>query len=141
MEYCSHIWGGAPRSHGFDLLDRVQKQVVSLVGSGFSSGLQALSHRRGVVSLGLFYKYNYGKCSTELADLVPPKHVTVRSTCFSEQTHRPGWLFPGEAASEEGKKSCRKQAMSKKIKKEKIIMLPISCLDFKNTLQYERNLI
>ena len=21
MEYCSHIWGGAPRSHGFDLQD------------------------------------------------------------------------------------------------------------------------
>ena len=33
MEYCSHIWGGASRSHGFDLLDEVQTRVVSLVGS------------------------------------------------------------------------------------------------------------
>ena len=48
MEYCSHIWGGAPRSHVLDLLDRVQKRVVSLVGSGLSSDLQALSHRRDV---------------------------------------------------------------------------------------------
>ena len=32
MEYCSHIWGGVPRSHGTDLLDRVHKRVVSLVG-------------------------------------------------------------------------------------------------------------
>ena len=32
MEYCSHIWGGSPRSHGLDLLDRLQKRVVSLVG-------------------------------------------------------------------------------------------------------------
>ena len=47
MEYCSHIWGGATRSHGIDLLDRVNKRVVSLVGSRFSTGLQALSHRGG----------------------------------------------------------------------------------------------
>ena len=34
------------------------------------------------------YKYYYRKCSSELADLVPPKRVTVRSTRFSEQMHR-----------------------------------------------------
>ena len=79
--------GGAPRSHGLDLLDRVQKRVVNLVGSGLSSDFQALSHRRDVASLSLFYKYYYGKCSTELADLVRPKCVTVRSTRFSEQMH------------------------------------------------------
>ena len=27
MEYCSHIWGGDPRCHGLDLLDRVHKWV------------------------------------------------------------------------------------------------------------------
>ena len=37
----AYIWGGAPRSYGLDRLDRVQKQVVSLVGSGLSSDLQA----------------------------------------------------------------------------------------------------
>ena len=52
MEYCSHIWGGAPRSHGLDLLDRVRKRVVSLVGSVLSSDL-----------------YYYGKCSSKLAGL------------------------------------------------------------------------
>ena len=66
----------------------MQKRVVSLVGSGLSSDLQALSHRRDVASLSLFYRYYYGKCSSELADLVPPKLVTVRSTRFSEQMHR-----------------------------------------------------
>ena len=88
MEYCSHIWGGAPRSHGLNLLAIVQKRVVSLVGSGLSSDLPALSHRRDVASLNLFYKYYYGKSSSELADLVPPKHVTVRSTRFAVQMHR-----------------------------------------------------
>ena len=88
IEYCSHIWRGAPRSHGLDLLDRVQKRVVSLVGSRFSSDLQAMSNRMDFVSLSLFYKYYYRKCTSELADLVPPKRVTVRSARFSEQMHR-----------------------------------------------------
>ena len=77
-----HIWGGTPRFQGLDLLDRVQKRVVNLVGSELSAGLHALSHRRDVASLCLFYKYYYGKCSSELSDLVPPKRVTVRSTRF-----------------------------------------------------------
>ena len=34
------IWGGTSRSHGLDLQDRVQKRVVSLVGSGLSAELQ-----------------------------------------------------------------------------------------------------
>ena len=71
-----------------DLLYRVQKRVVSLVGSVLSSDLQALSHRSDVASLSLFYKYYYGKCSSELVDLVLPKRVIVRSTRFSEQMHR-----------------------------------------------------
>ena len=87
-----HVWSTVPISgvvlQGHDLLDRVQKRVVSLVGSVRSSDLQALSHRRDVASLSLFYKYYYGKCSSELADLVPSKRVTVRSTCFSEQKQR-----------------------------------------------------
>ena len=87
MEYCCHIWGGAPRSQGLDLLDRVQKRVVNLVGPELSADLHALSHRRDVASLSLFYKYYYRKCSSELADLVPRKHVPVRSTRFSNQMH------------------------------------------------------
>mgnify|MGYP003323128865 FL=1 len=94
MEYCSHIWGGAPRSQGLDLLDRVQKRVVNLVGYELSAGLHALSHRRDVASLCLFYKYYCGKCSSELADLVPPKRVTIRSTRFSERMHRHAVNFP-----------------------------------------------
>ena len=88
MEYCSHIWGGSPRFHELGLLGRVQKRVIPLVGSGHSSDLQALSHRRDVASLNLFYKYYYGKCSSELVDLIPLKRFSVRSTHFSEQVHR-----------------------------------------------------
>ena len=65
----------------------MQKRVVSLVGSGLSSDLQALSHKTDVANLSLVYKYYYGNCSSQLADLVPPERATVRSTCFSEQMH------------------------------------------------------
>jgi hypothetical protein len=47
MEYCSHIWGGAPRSQGLDLLDRVQKWVVNLVGPELSAGLHTLVTQEG----------------------------------------------------------------------------------------------
>ena len=87
IEYCSHLWAGAPKSQGLDLLDRVQKRIVNLVGSELSANLQPLSHRRDVASLSLFYKYYHGNCSSELADLVPPKRVSVRTTRFSERLH------------------------------------------------------
>ena len=88
MEYCSHIWGGAPKTGGLDLLDRVQKRIVNLIGPELSVGLQSLLHRRIVASLSLFYKYYHAKCSAELADLVPPRRVNVRTTRFSERLHK-----------------------------------------------------
>ena len=51
MEYCSHIWGGAHMSKGLDLLDRVQKRVVNLVGKELCAGLHTLSHRRNVAEV------------------------------------------------------------------------------------------
>ena len=66
------------------VLDRVQKRVVSLVGSGLSSDLQA--HRRDVASLSWFYKYYYGRCSSELADLVLP-NLSLLEALFSQHTH------------------------------------------------------
>ena len=48
MEYSSPIWGGASRSHGLYLLDRVQKRVVSLVGSAFFLKLNILLLRSSI---------------------------------------------------------------------------------------------
>ena len=66
MEYCSHICGGALRSQGLDLLDRVQKRVLNLLGYELSAGSHTLSHRRNVASLCLFYKYYNHECSFQL---------------------------------------------------------------------------
>ena len=70
MEYCCHIWAGAPASC-LDLLDKIQKRVVNLVGPILSSSLQPLFHQRDVASLSLFYRYYHAKCSSELQGLVP----------------------------------------------------------------------
>ena len=85
-KYCCHIWAGAPASC-LDLLDKIQKRVVNLVGPILSSSLQPLSHRRDVASLSLFYRYYHDKCSSELQGLVPSSWLPVRSTRFSKKSH------------------------------------------------------
>ena len=38
-------------------------------------------------SLSLFYKYYFGRCSSELAQLVPRLYSRERSTCYSDRLH------------------------------------------------------
>ena len=76
MEYCCHIWAGAPVSV-LNMLDRIQRRVINMVGPKLSSNLQSLSHRRDVASLSLFYRYYNGLCSSEISALVPPKKFLV----------------------------------------------------------------
>ena len=70
MEYCCHIWSGAPSCY-LELLDTLQKQICRTVGPSLAASLEPLAHHRNVVSLSLFYKYYFGRCSSELAQLVP----------------------------------------------------------------------
>merc|ERR1711942_167742 len=87
MEYCSHIWAGAPAKY-LSMLDRIQKRIVNLVGPELGSVLHSLSHRRNVASLSLFYKYFHQQCSRELFDLVPPlKKFRPNLRCAGE-SHR-----------------------------------------------------
>ena len=72
MEYCCHVWAGAPSCY-LELLDKLQKQMCRIVGSSLaaSASLEPLAHRRNVASLSLFYRYYFGRCSLELAELIP----------------------------------------------------------------------
>ena len=70
MEYCFHVWVGAASCY-FDLLDKPQKRICTSVGPSLTASLEALTHRRNVVSLSFFYRYYFGRCSSELAQLVP----------------------------------------------------------------------
>ena len=38
-------------------------------------------------SLSLFYRYYFGRCSSELAQLVPLLYSRERSTCYSDRLH------------------------------------------------------
>ena len=44
MEYCCHVWAGAPSCY-LELLDKLQKQICRAVGSSLSSSLEPLAYR------------------------------------------------------------------------------------------------
>ena len=53
MEYCCHVWAGAPSCY-LELLDKLQKWICRTVGPSLAAFLEPLVHRRNVASLSLF---------------------------------------------------------------------------------------
>ena len=86
MEYRCHVWAGAP-SYYLVLLDRLQNRICRNVGPSLAASLEPLTHRRNVASLSLFYRYYFGRCSSELAQLVPLPYSRGRSTRYSDRLH------------------------------------------------------
>ena len=86
MEYCCHVWAGAPSCY-LDLLDKLQKWICRIVGPSLAASLEPLAHRQNVASLSLFYRYYFGRCSSELAQLVPLPFSRGRSTRHSDRLH------------------------------------------------------
>ena len=77
--YGIHVWAGASSCY-LDLLDKLQKRICRIVGPT----LEPLAHRRNVASLSLFYRYYFGRCSSELAQLIPLSFSRGRSTHYSD---------------------------------------------------------
>ena len=86
MEYCCHVWAGAPSCY-LVLLDKLQKRTCRTVGPSLAASLEPLAHRRNVASLSLFYRYYFGRCSSELVQLVPLPYSRGRSTRYSNRLH------------------------------------------------------
>ena len=86
MEYCCHVWAGASSCY-LDLLDKLQQRTCSIVGPSLAASLEPLVYRRNVASLCLFYRYYFGRCSSELAQLVPLPFSRGRSTRYSDRLH------------------------------------------------------
>ena len=86
MEYCCHVWAGAP-SWYLELLDKLQKRMWSTAGSSLAAFLEPLTHRWNVARLSLFYRYYFGGCSSELAQLVPLLYSQGRSACYFDRLH------------------------------------------------------
>lgn len=88
LEYCSHVWGGAPATV-IGILDRIQSKAIRLIGDdSLTSSLQSLAHRRCVAALTLFYRYFFGDCSLELKSIVPRVFHSTRLTRSSSNQHR-----------------------------------------------------
>ena len=86
MEYCCHVWAGVPSCY-LELLDKLQKRICRTVGPSLAASLEPLAHRRHVASLSLFYRFYFGRCSSELAQLVPLPYSRGRSTRYSDRLH------------------------------------------------------
>ena len=86
MEYCCHVWAGAPCCY-LELLDKLQKRICRAVGPSLAASLEPLAHRLNVASLSLFYMYYFGRCSSELAQLVPLPCSRGRSNRYIDRLH------------------------------------------------------
>ena len=86
MEYCCHVWAGAPSCY-LELLDKLQKWICRTVGPSLAASLVPLVHSRNVADLSLFYRYYFGRCSYELAQLVPFRFSRGRSTHYSDNEY------------------------------------------------------
>ena len=56
MEYCCHVWAGAPSCY-LELLDKLRKQTCGAVDPSLAAFLEPLTHHQNVASVSLFYGY------------------------------------------------------------------------------------
>ena len=84
----NHAWNtvfiSAPRC-SLELLDKQQKQICRTVGPSLADCLEPLAHRWNVTTLSLYYRYYFGRCSSELAQPVLLSYFLSSSTCYSDR--------------------------------------------------------
>ena len=86
QEYCWHIWAGALICN-LELLKKLQKWIFRTVGPSLAASLEPLAHHRNVASLSLLYRYYFGRCSSELDQLVPLPFYRWGPTRYSDRLH------------------------------------------------------
>ena len=86
-----HAWNTVVMSDwcswNLELLNKPQNRICTTVGPSLAAFLEPLVHCRNVASLSLFYRYYFGKCSSELAQLVLIPYSHSRSTSYSDRLH------------------------------------------------------
>ncbi|CAF4937092.1 unnamed protein product [Pieris macdunnoughi] len=87
MEYCSHLWAGAPQYQLLPL-DRIQRRAVRIVDDqSLSERHDPLALRRDVGSLCIFYRIYHGECSEELFGLIPAAEFHHRTSRQNTKLH------------------------------------------------------
>ena len=91
ISWISRMWGILEKGGGgsttpfTNYVDMLQKWIYRTVGPSLAACLEPLAHRKNVSSLSLFYRYYFGRCSSELPQLVPILFSHGRSTCYSDR--------------------------------------------------------
>ena len=86
MEYCCHVWAGAPSCY-LELLDKLQKRICRTVGPSLAASLEPLAHCWNMASLSLFYRDYFCRYSSELTQLVSLPFSWGRCTEYSERLY------------------------------------------------------
>ena len=93
MEYCCHVWAGAPSCH-LELLDKLQKWICRTVGPSLAAFLETLAHCQNIPSFSLFYRYYFVRCLSKLPELFPLLYSQGRSTHYSHRLHEFSVIIP-----------------------------------------------
>ena len=80
------VLAGVPSCY-LELLDKLQKRICRTVSPSLATSFEPMAHCRNVASLSLFYRFYFGRCSSELAQLVGLPHSQGRSTHYSDRLH------------------------------------------------------
>ena len=75
---------GTPSCY-LEFLGKLQKWICKTSGSSLAASLEPLVQHRNIANLSLCYRYCFGRCSSELAQLVPHPDSRGRSTGFSDR--------------------------------------------------------
>ena len=84
---CKACCDSLPHIRNEARLTGIIKGMVNVDNYARWCSLEPLTHRRNVASLSLFCRYYFGRCSSELAQLVPLPFSRGRSTRYSERLH------------------------------------------------------
>ena len=87
LEYCSHVWGCAPKS-ALCLFGKFQfKAIRRSSNPNLTKSLQPLSHRHLIGDFPIFYRYFHGHCSQETREIIPVPLRRVRNIRSSTHSH------------------------------------------------------
>ena len=67
--------------------NKLKRRVCGNVGPSHAAFLEPSTHLQNRASLGLFYRYYFGRCLSELAELVPLPRCRGRSTRYFNSLH------------------------------------------------------
>ena len=86
LEYCCHVWAHASSCY-LDMLDKLQKGICRTAGSTLAASAEHFHHPRNVAYLSLLYRHYFGRCLSDLVELVPFLFSCRRNTYYSERLH------------------------------------------------------